>query len=59
MGGGGGNRRKPVYVNYGTFRLPDDYYVATYTGKAKIIYDVVKVLKNRLPPTSSQTNQQQ
>ena len=45
-------RNQIVYQNYGTFRVPDEYYFLPYSGKAKIIYDVTRLLKIRRPPSS-------
>jgi hypothetical protein len=57
-----GKKKNPfrvVYQNYGTFRVPDEYYFLPYSGKAKIVYDVTKLLKTRRPPSSAETNTEQ
>lgn len=48
-------KKKIVYQNYGTFRVPDEYYFLPYSGKAKIIYDLANLIKTRVPPSSSDT----
>lgn len=56
--GSGGDKKKKriVYQNYGTFRNPDEYYFLPYSGKAKIILDLVKTLTPRIPPSGSTSN---
>ena len=43
----GGKKKRIIYRNYGTFRVPDEIYFIPYTGKAKIIFDLTKVLQSR------------
>ena len=57
--GGKKKKKAAVYRNYGTFRLPDLYYNVPYTGKAKIIYDISKIIKTPVPPGSNAGQQNQ
>lgn len=59
---GGDNRngkKRILYQNRGTFRNPDQYYFITQTGKGKIVYDLIKTLRTRIPPSSEQAKNEQ
>jgi len=53
------NPFRVVYQNYGTFRVPDEYYFLPNTGKARLIYNITLLLQSRRPPSSTQTTTQQ
>ena len=55
--GGKKKKKKAVYRNYGTYRLPDLVYDITPTGKAKIIFDVSSILKAKIPASSANYQQ--
>jgi hypothetical protein len=59
FGGGKNNKRRVFYQNYGTFRAPDEYYFLPYSGKAKIVIDLLKVFSPRQSPSSTQSNTEQ
>jgi hypothetical protein len=52
-------KKQILYQNRGTFRTRDQYYFITQTGKGKIVYDLIKTLRTRIPPSSQQAKNEQ
>ena len=46
-GGSSKSRKRFVIRNYGSFRLPDQFYFLPATGKARIVIDLYKSLSPR------------